>query len=233
MLRLKSICVLMLATSALSLISYPVKAALINFNSQGNITAIKGLQIKDNSYNVEFVQDTFSNLFGNPSNLTLLPTFWLDAEGAKASINAIDRILETTYPSVIASDKTQGTTDYIIPQQSASPRVATIDEQGNITYLPTNLFGGLWGNYSNYYQDRQRDELYNTLCQINVYCSVNIYRMINPEIFAGTDINSPRTFAIFSPNANKLIPEPSNIVGLGIMGILTLLISKKIRYKFI
>ncbi|MCC5633842.1 hypothetical protein LC613_41225 [Nostoc sphaeroides CHAB 2801] len=51
MLRLKSICVLMLATSGLSLISYPVKAALINFNSQGNITAIKGLQIQDNSYN--------------------------------------------------------------------------------------------------------------------------------------------------------------------------------------
>lgn len=91
MFHLKSTCLLMLATSAFSLISHPVKAALINFNAQGNITAIKGLQIEDNSYNVEFVQDTFSNLFGVPSNLTLLPTFWLDAEGAKTARSAIDR----------------------------------------------------------------------------------------------------------------------------------------------
>jgi hypothetical protein len=90
MFRLNSICLLMLATSAFSLISHPVKAALINLNAQGAITAIQKLQIGNNSYNVEFVQDTFSNLFGSPSNLTLLPTFWLDAEGAETALSAID-----------------------------------------------------------------------------------------------------------------------------------------------
>lgn len=217
----------MLATSAFSLISHPVKAALINFNAQGNITAIKGLQIEDNSYNVEFVQDTFSNLFGVPSNLTLLPTFWLDAEGAETARSAIDSVLETNYPSLIASNETQGTTNYIIPQQSAFLRVGIRDDQGNISYPPTTLFGGLWGNYNGYYEDRQRDEYYNALCQNFVYCSVTIPKMINPEIFSGTDINSRRTFAIFSPNQNKSIPEPSNIIGLTVIGISILLISRK------
>lgn len=139
----------------------------------------------------------------------------------------IDSVLETTYPSLIASNETQGTTNYIIPQQSASLRVGIRDDQGNISYPPTTLFGGLWGNYNGYYEDRQRDEYYNALCQNFVYCSVTIPKMINPEIFSGTDINSRRTFAIFSPNQNKSIPEPSNIIGLTVIGISILLISRK------
>jgi hypothetical protein len=223
---LKSICRLILITSAFSLISYPVKAALINFNAQGNITAIQKLQIGNNSYNVEFVQDTFSNLFGSLSNLTLLPTFWLDAEGANTARSAIDSVLETHYPSLIASDETQSTTNYIIPEQSAlSLRI--IDDQGNISY-PTTVFGGLWGNYDGYYQNRQFNEFVERIYQSGGICSCVFTPTFNPEIYSGTDINSPRTFAIFSPNQNELIPEPSNIIGLTVIGISALLIGRKI-----
>jgi hypothetical protein len=225
MFRLNSICLLMLATSAFSLISHPVKAALINLNAQGAITAIKGLQIEDNSYNVEFVQDTFSNLFGSPSNLTLLPTFWLDAEGAETARSAIDSVLETNYPSLIASDETQGTTNYIIPQQSAL-KFKIIDAQGNFIY-PTTVFGGLWGNYNDYYGDRKFNEFLEAVYQSGGICSCVRNVTINPETYSGTDINSRRTFAIFSPNQNKSIPEPSNIIGLAVIGVSALLIRRK------
>lgn len=228
MTRLKSICLLMLATSAFSFISNPVKAALINFNTQGKITAIKGLQIEDSSYNVEFVRDTFSNLFGRPSNLNITPTFWLDPEGAESARNAIDSILETTYPSLIASDEIPLTANYIIPQQSALG-VSIIDEQGNISYPPT-LFGGLWGNYNNYYENRKWNEFLEAVYQSGGICSCITLVTFNPEIFSGTDINAPRTFAIFSPSQTESIPEPSNIIGLTVIGLSALFISRK---KFI
>jgi hypothetical protein len=96
--------------------------------------------------------------------------------------------LETNYPSLIASDETQGTTNYIIPQQSSLQLLYMIDAQGNInTFYPTDVFGGIFGNYSNYYEDRQISEFYTACSKYYQNCGYSGIRTNNPEIFYGTN----------------------------------------------
>ncbi|MFM7790010.1 MAG: hypothetical protein ACKO90_18405, partial [Microcystis panniformis] len=149
------------------------KAATVEFNARGNITGIKDLVVNNSSYNVNFVQDTFSNLFGNPSNLNLQPTFWLNAQGAEAARNAIDNVLTTTYPALIALGETQNTGNYVIPQQSAFLGFWVIDSQGNFTY-PSDLFGAVLGNYGSYYQGRKWQELLEQMYQNGGMCACTI-----------------------------------------------------------
>lgn len=200
------------------------KAANVQFNAQGNITGIKDLVVNNSSYNVNFVQDTFSNLFGNPSNLNLQPTFWLNAQGAEAARNAIDNVLTTTYPALIALGETQNTGDYVIPQQSAFSGFWVIDSQGNFTY-PSDLFGAVLGNYGSYYQGRKWQELLEQIYQNGGMCACTINSSINLDIY-GIAIDANRTFALFSPNQALVsvttaatIPESDNLMGVIAIGL--------------
>jgi hypothetical protein len=200
------------------------KAANVQFNAQGNIIGIKDIVVDNSSYNVNFVQDTFSNLFGNPSNLNLQPTFWLNAQGAEAARNAIDNVLTTTYPALIALGETQNTGDYVIPQQSAL-RLMVIDSQGNFTY-PSDLFGAVLGNYIWYYQGRQWQELLEQMYQNGGMCACTINFNINLDTY-GIAIDATRTFALFfSPNQAPVsvataatIPEPDSLMGVIAIGL--------------
>lgn len=223
--KLRQIFLLTLATSAFSLISHSVQAATIQFNSQGNIIGIKELEIATTPYNVNFVQSTFTNLFGNPSNLIHQPTFWLDAQGAEAARNAIDNLLETTYPASIAIGETQSTQDYLIPQQSALG-IRLIDNQGSITFVP-NYFGSVLGNYAAYYAGRKWSESLEATYQSGgiCFCSINI--TTNPDIH-GIDINATRTFALFSVSQTAQIPESSHPIGLIAMSMYAFFLRKKI-----
>ncbi|MFM6325997.1 MAG: hypothetical protein ACKPGT_33435 [Microcystis sp.] len=200
------------------------KAATVEFNARGNITGIKDLVVNNSSYNVNFVQDTFSNLFGNPSNLNLQPTFWLNAQGAEAARNAIDNVLTTTYPALIALGETQNTGNYVIPQQSAFLGFWVIDSQGNFTY-PSDLFGAVLGNYGSYYAGRKWQEDLEQMYQNGGMCSCQVMVISNPDIY-GIAIDATRTFALFSPNQAPVsvttaatIPEPDSLMGVIAIGL--------------
>jgi len=200
------------------------KAATVQFNTQGNITGIKDLVVNSSSYNVNFVQDTFSNLFGNPSNLNLQPTFWLNAQGAEAARNAIDNVLTTTYPALIALGETQNTGNYVIPQQSAFLGLRVIDSQGNFTY-PSDLFGAVLGNYGSYYAGRKWQEHLEQMYQNGGMCACRISYNIDRDIY-GIAIDATRTFALFSPNQAPVsvttaatIPEPDSLMGVIAIGL--------------
>lgn len=209
-LHLQPIISVFVAVSIFSFLAREATATQIKTNSQGNIIAIEDLNIEDSVYQVNFSYSTFNHLFGNPINPTLEPTFWLDSASASAARDAIDEVLKSLYPAVLASGDGQSPLDYLIPQKSALG-LLIIDESGNVSQSP-HIFGALWGNYRNYYGERQWNESLEALYASGGICSCDRMLTINSETFWGTDVNTTRLFAIFTPIEAQSIPEPLTLL---------------------
>jgi hypothetical protein len=225
MFGLRSILSLTVTGVALSLFPILAEAAIVQVNSQGDIKSIQDLAINGTLYNVDFVYDTFHNLFGKPNNLNALPKFWQNPIRVHSARDAIDRVLEVSYPARLAINDEDVTLEYIIPQGLVQPFNLIA---GSTPIISDETFSAVWGTYREYYDNRSWSEFCELLFQAGyTSCSRSVFTMPNLEEIFGVSINSPRLFATFVPSQPEPIPEQSNLIGILGVGVCGLLLRKK------
>jgi hypothetical protein len=124
-----------------------VDAALLTATCEGEITCITGitsLNINGTAYDVDFIYNSFENLFGDPSgSLSKTPFFWGDILGANAAANAIADFVQTSavtpYFNTPSSSSVRG---YTFIPYSETDNIRMTGANCNLTTIACGTFDG-------------------------------------------------------------------------------------------
>lgn len=126
-------------------------------DSNGFVKEILGLEVQDQTYDVDFIFTSFVNIFGDPSSSNFIPpTFWKDDAGASSAALAITEALGTTEKTVTGR-LTDGTTfpvdNFLVPfdiNASRGDGLSRIDVDADSPHL--NVSGpdrvGIWTKFT-------------------------------------------------------------------------------------